>query len=765
MTRSGWLAVFALIAMSGCKRAAPPATSGPGGATAASSTPSPAIEPLASIEVLHHSAWVAFALSSDAKGRPVEAHHEDWLDADVLPGSIAKLATLSEALRRGVLQPTTRIACTRRLTLADGRRADCSHPPAFESLDVTEAIAQSCNVFAATVARRLSPSDLSSAFVAMGLRPLAADEDPVAAALGLGRSGTPARRLVDVLRRALDGPPAIRDGLALAAARGTASAFGRAGLTAFAKTGTSQMSNGRSLGLTVAAAPLPTPTHVAVVLVPGASGADAAGVAAHLLRSIVEPSRPRVRVGRALKGGAYDVVSVDLEDYVAEVVSGETPAETPPAAREAVAVAARTFALANRDRHRADGFDLCELTHCQVVRPADPGAGRAAQATRGRVLRAGDAVAPVFYSAACGGTLDAAPAVAGDLGAIRGLPWTRARPDPAGADEPEWRTVIEAGPLERTLRAAGFRGDALVDLRVDTNAEGRVRRVRVSGLTPETMAIDDFRRLVGPDLGWNVVRSTRFEVHRTARGFELRGRGHGHGVGLCVLGAGRLARRGATVDEILAAYFPGLTSATLDERARSPQPSPRTEGAAFSRATTAVRLHLPAAAEPDRTSLTALIERTLAALARTAGVARPASLEVVVHPTVQSYQRATGRPWWTSAAARQDEGRWIVDTIPLESLRRGGRLETTLRHELAHVLIDSHLSGRPLWVREGLAMHFAGETMSPANGSCPPDAEFRGASTRDAMADVYRRAATCAVKALAAGARWTELGAQLPAAR
>ena len=46
-------------------------------------------------------------------------------------------------------------------------------------------------------------------------------------------------------------------------------------------------------------------------------------------------------------------------------------AESPPAALEALAITIRTYALANRDRHRADGFDLCDETHCQVVRDGD----------------------------------------------------------------------------------------------------------------------------------------------------------------------------------------------------------------------------------------------------------------------------------------------------------------------------------------------------------------------------------------------------------
>src|SRR6185503_7271419 len=67
---------------------------------------------------------------------------------------------------------------------------------------------------------------------------------------------------------------------------------------------------------------------------------------------------PRVlRVGMARRGGGYSVTSIPLETYVARVIAGEAARDSEPAALEALAIAVRTFALANISRHRADGFD------------------------------------------------------------------------------------------------------------------------------------------------------------------------------------------------------------------------------------------------------------------------------------------------------------------------------------------------------------------------------------------------------------------------
>src|SRR5262249_59673895 len=67
------------------------------------------------------------------------------------------------------------------------------------------------------------------------------------------------------------------------------------------------------------------------------------------------------------------------------------------------AIAIRTYALENRGRHRADGFDLCDQTHCQVMRASTAVTERAALTTAGQVLMYKGQPATVYYSASCGG--------------------------------------------------------------------------------------------------------------------------------------------------------------------------------------------------------------------------------------------------------------------------------------------------------------------------------------------------------------------------
>src|SRR5262249_10284805 len=74
--------------------------------------------------------------------------------------------------------------------------------------------------------------------------------------------------------------------------------------------------------------------------------------------------------------------------------------------------------------------------------------------------------------------------------------------------------------------------------------------------------------------------------------------------------------------------------------------------------------------------------------------------------TTGDFVGRTGLPWWSAAAT--DGNR--IELQPIVILKRRGVLETTVRHELVHRMIDIAGKGRtPRWLSEGLALHLAGE--------------------------------------------------------
>ncbi len=425
---------------------------------------------------------------------------------------------------------------------------------------------------------------------------------------------------------------------------------------------------------------------------------------------------------------------------MARVVAGEAAPGASPAALEALAITSRTYAMANLGRHRVDGFDLCDLTHCQVVRPSTTDSRAAAAGTRGLVLLDGNRPATVFYTASCGGRTADSSEVWPELT----RPFLVAHDDPACADSEPWVAEIEAARLVPALNTAGWVGSRLSNLGVSgRTASGRVDRLAVPGLVPPEITGEAFRLAVGRSLGWHLVKSTAFEVERIGAGYRLRGRGSGHGVGLCVVGSTRMAGDGATARAILAFYFPGLDvgSLTADRQVR-----PVTSG---------LRLALPPSARGRYQAIESLVERVLSELEDALGETAPERLDVRFHPTVEAYQRETRRPWWTSAVATAHR----VELIPLHILESRGAVESTLRHELVHVLTMPLLGTRPLWVQEGAAAYFAGESSHAAESRpCPGDDEFNEAGSGAELAGLYERAAGCYAREISDGVSWAAVG-------
>jgi stage II sporulation protein D len=262
-----------------------------------------------------------------------------------------------------------------------------------------------------------------------------------------------------------------------------------------------------------------------------------------------------VRIGPA-SGGR--VLTVPLEVYVARVVAGEADPRALDHAMRALAIAIRTYAMANLGRHRADGFDLCDSTHCQVPRTPTAATRRAAFATAGRVLTHEGKPAEVFYSASCGGHSESASQV---WPAAR-MSYLRSVPDDVHEDDQPWTIELTLEDVQRAMSTAGYRG-RLTGMRVEArNESGRVTQLRLEGLNPDLVGGVQLRNAVGP----TVLRSTLFSVGVDGARARFTGVGYGHGVGMCVVGAGRRARRGEDVDTILAQYYPGLEIGSLGDR-------------------------------------------------------------------------------------------------------------------------------------------------------------------------------------------------------
>jgi SpoIID/LytB domain protein len=546
-----------------------------------------------------------------ASGRVLDAQDAELLSRPVLPGSLMKVPALVALLESGAITSSTRIDCPGGVVV-DGRRIGCEHARRAHALSAVEALALSCNVFFARASERLPRSVFDGVLESFGWPAVPASLAMAAAASGI--EGTPVQpgRLLAGWRQLLIDPPGVplrspsrklvTDALGAVAHDGTASVFAARDVDALAKTSTSVTPDKRSLGLVLAAWPGARPRRAALVIVEGGVGADAASIAVALARGerpavgpppavdtarlksgptdiarlksgpipspVPDPSAMRerpltpevgaamIRVGMPQPGGTYAVRSLGLEDYVARVLAGEAAPRTGASALEALAITVRTFALANRRRHAREGFDLCDSTHCQVLREAYAATRAASDATAGQVLAWQGTPASVFYTASCGGRTERPSAV------WRGAadpPYLPSRRDRGCGGEPKWVSEISVADLQRALAAAGYHGGRLRKLKVRERAgSGRVAELTLDGLMPDRISGQDFRMAIGRTLGWQVVKSTAFDLAHHRDTYTLKGHGYGHGVGFCVIGSMRRAAGGESRASLLKTYFPGL---------------------------------------------------------------------------------------------------------------------------------------------------------------------------------------------------------------
>ena len=269
--------------------------------------------------------------------------------------------------------------------------------------------------------------------------------------------------------------------------------------------------------------------------------------------------------------GRIQTVPIDLYAAIValtELAPGAETAATASALYETQIIVARTYAASRRGRHAADGFDVCDATHCQRYEAARVKTARWAQLARdlatrtsGTVLVHDGRLVEAFFHADCGGhTADAADV------------WRTARPylvaknDSGGNPHRTWTTTLRRDAVEAALRkdrrtrlAGPLRGLEIVR----RDRSGRAARIRITagarGAATSTVDVDGdvFRAVVTAALGFRMLPSTRFSLDRQPDGWQVTGTGFGHGVGLCQAGALSRARKGADATEILRFYYPG----------------------------------------------------------------------------------------------------------------------------------------------------------------------------------------------------------------
>jgi stage II sporulation protein D len=157
------------------------------------------------------------------------------------------------------------------------------------------------------------------------------------------------------------------------------------------------------------------------------------------------------------------------------------------------------------------------------------------------------------------------------------------------------------------------------------------------------------------------------------------------------VGAEVMGEEGRSYREILSFYYPGTRLGAS------------AQGTQWQQLTSEDVMLFTTRPERDR-ALLPLATRMMHDSEESTGLVYNGTAKIKVYATVAAFRDATGEPGWVAASTR---GR-TIRLQPTDVLRNADTLESTLRHELLHMLVESHAkAGTPLWYREGLVLYLA----------------------------------------------------------
>ena len=287
-----------------------------------------------------------------------------------------------------------------------------------------------------------------------------------------------------------------------------------------------------------------------------------------------------------ISDGVFDLIeSLPMERYLPGVLARELYFGFQPETYRAQAIAARSYALHERERRMSLGshFDVESTTMDQAYAGADshPRAAQAAADTAGRILTWRGGVLRTYYSSTCGDR----PASARDTWpTTAGFEYNLADPIQASpracacSISPRHRWTLErpgAAVAKRLARWGAENGHAVraleglrsidVSSRNDAGRPSAYRVLDARGRRYELSAEQLRLALNAAAPGLPAItfktRALSGDVRAVIDGdtVRLEGRGFGHGVGMCQFGAEGLARQGALHGAILERYYPGAT--------------------------------------------------------------------------------------------------------------------------------------------------------------------------------------------------------------
>lgn len=273
---------------------------------------------------------------------------------------------------------------------------------------------------------------------------------------------------------------------------------------------------------------------------------------------------------RVLDFTSGQVTELAMQDYVTGAVLAEMPATYHEEALKAQAVAARTYAVRQREKQRLDpdemlmGADISnDSTRFQAYFTPEQAkafygdsyekyydiVSSAVEATDGEILvYDGEPIVAAFHSTSGGRTESAEVVWGSPMEYLVPVESVEDENSPVYYDEKIFTEDELSSRIAEAYPDADFSDEAEKWIIIgDRSTSGTVIELTAGG---EILTGTEFRQLLG-------LRSANFETEYADGIFTVTTKGNGHGVGMSQYGANAMANEGADYKEILMHYYTG----------------------------------------------------------------------------------------------------------------------------------------------------------------------------------------------------------------
>ncbi|MGM0501990.1 MAG: SpoIID/LytB domain-containing protein [Bacillota bacterium] len=290
------------------------------------------------------------------------------------------------------------------------------------------------------------------------------------------------------------------------------------------------------------------------------------------------------------QGQGFNAINiVPLEAYLMSVVPSEMSASWPLEALKVQSVAARSYTLANLDKHSNKSYDLCSTVHCAAYRGIDwehPRTNQAVQETAGEIMTYNSKPINAVYSANSGGHTENSEDVWNfEVPYLKGVStqiehpafplapaelkrWLQEIPDSYSQDQQytkkshyRWQREVGVEYLESSLEVE----DIQQIIPTNRGVGGSVEAVLVTGAEEERKIKSGLRYKFGG------LRSNRFWIQPQYENGELvsfifYGGGWGHNVGMDQVAVASMADNGLDYQRILKHFYTDIKFENSNEK-------------------------------------------------------------------------------------------------------------------------------------------------------------------------------------------------------